>query len=533
LGSNSGSRLGFALRALKLATVIVIASISAIACFTEDAKVREELWLPKPPIATPTRSDATGDYFTLTQKEGRQQALPGATLTPVIGYDGRWPGPTIVARRGRPTHLTIQNELNRPTTTHNHGHKVEARSDGHPADFVWPNTSKEYVYPNDQNAGTYWYHDHTMRNTGRNVYWGLAGFYIIKDDFWDALKLPSGEFDVPLLIQDRKFNGVEEKVTSYLGAPRSDPNDTNMSYPAIGTGGFGDTACVNGACAYPGSRGVRMEVAARKYMFRLLNGSDQRTFRIQFRITNPELGRDEGNLPFAVVASDGGLLPFPVAKFTLLLAPAERFAIVFDFTNYPVGTIIEMQNAFNINPPAPQNLPVPNIMEFRIAKEAVDDSTIPTEMLPIERFDPTKADVKRTIVFGRHDGTAVDGLAGGGVSRWTINGREFDPGRIDFRGVLGQTELWEITNETNVEHTIHVHLAQFQVVELDGSRPPNEYLGWKDTLLIPVKGVGGGGSAKIMMRWESFTGVYVFHCHTLIHEDTEMMSQIEIVAPPP
>jgi spore coat protein A len=471
-----------------------IIGILASACVEPappDAELREEFLLPIPPVAQPTRSDASGDYYTITQRPAVQQVVPRAEATPIEGYNGTWPGPTIVAHRGRPSIVTQTNQLGHPITVHNHGHKAPPQDDGHPADLVAPGASREYRYPNDQAAGTFWLHDHTMNVTGPNLWNGLASMYIIKDDIWDRLNLPSGEFDVPLIIQDRKFHG-----------------DGTFNYPSPP---FGDVACVNGA------RTPRMQVARRRYLFRLLNGSDHRVFRMLMQPFNYERGVSAPYVPFKVVASDGGLLSRSVYKEALVIAPAERYAIVVDFSNYPVGSSVVMRNTFAVPPP---QLPLADIMRFDIVRDAPDDSSPTPDVLlptPIERFDPDKADVTRVVELGRADSDVPD------HGNWQINGKMYDPARIDFRAKLGQTEVWNLVNSTNANHTIHVHLVQFQIIELEGGLPPEEQRGWKDTVLLTPN-----VNAKIMMRWEGYKGLYVFHCHIIGHEDQAMMAQIEV-----
>lgn len=465
----------------------------ASACFIGEVndRPRTELPLPIPPTLKPTSSDATADYYTITQRPGLQQVFPTGPATPIEGYEGTWPGPTLRVRRGRPAVVNQINNLSHPVVVHNHGHKVEAASDGHPVDFVMPGQSREYRYPNDQPAGTFWLHDHTVHVTSKNVWRGLAMYYIIDDDVWDSLNLPSGQYDVPLLIQDRAFNADQ---TLFIPIPQ-----------------FGNVGCVNGV------RIPTFKVARRKYLFRVLNGSDHRIFRLFVQQANTEQGRDTNYEWFKVVASDGGLLPRSVDRQDILLSPAERYAIVFDFSRYPVGTQLRMRNN---EPPPPGREPISDVMRFEVDREAPepDTSVVPNELVPIERLDPAQAVVTRHIDFGRND--SEDAFAGG---NWFINGHAYDPARIDFRGKLNTSEIWEITNSSQFSHSLHVHLAQFQLLDVDGAAPQPEQMGWKDTVLVRSR-----ATARFIVKWESFTGIYVFHCHLIGHEDNAMMGQIEI-----
>ncbi len=503
-----------------------VAALIATACIVpEDASPREEFEIPIPEVLEPKR-DADGDHYDLRQQEGLQTLLPNRPPSRILGYNAKWPGPTIVARANRPTYVTIHNDLNRRLTTHNHGLTVEARWDGHPADFVMPKTAKTYRYPNAQHASTYWYHDHTWLSTARNVWWGLAGLYIIKDDLWDSLNLPSGKYDVPLLLQDRMFEGPEG--VGYLESPRKSAEDElDLFYPAVGGGAYGDVTCVNGVCSHPapstyGPFGPRMNVEARKYLFRLVNGSDHRIYRLALREYNPELVRDVFFTNFTIVAGDGSLLEAPVPKNTLMIGPAERYAMIVDFSRFKVGSTVIMEN---LDPPI-VGRPMPFVMSFHVTEPAKepDTSVIPTKMLTIPRFDPAKADVKRTIVLGKSDGDAVTFRQGFGGNNWTINERMYDPGRIDFQGKLGQTEVWDILNPTNNDHNIHLHLVQFQIISTNGAMPPPEATGWKDTVTVRAR-----ENAQIMLKWEGYPGVFVFHCHVIGHEDNAMMAQYEIL----
>jgi len=177
--------------------------------------------LPVPPVARPTNGTAGTDRYLITQRMAEAEILPGIR-TPVMGYDGIFPGPTIAARRGRPVVVRHRNELPVPTVAHLHGGHTPAAADGWPLDLLLPvgNTAgwahhgmvgdlaageREYRYPMTQRAATLWYHDHRMDFTGPAVYHGLAGFHIVRDDEEDALPLPRGPRELPLMICDRAF----------------------------------------------------------------------------------------------------------------------------------------------------------------------------------------------------------------------------------------------------------------------------------------------------------------------------------------
>ncbi len=242
--------------------------------------------LPIPPVLKPVRTTSDTDYYEITQRVARQEILPGVK-TEVWGYDGIFPGPTILSRRGRRTVVTHRNELPVPTVVHLHGGRTPAEHDGYPTDLVLPvggwrhgdhhgggnvsQDSKEYVYPLDQPAATLWYHDHRMDFTGPQVYKGLAGFHLVHDDVEDALPLPRGEREVPLMIADRAF--AADGAFDY---PSLDPTlrDQPASRRSFMSGVLGDCVLVNGA-PWP-----VLEVTNTRYRFRLLNASNARRYRL-------------------------------------------------------------------------------------------------------------------------------------------------------------------------------------------------------------------------------------------------------------
>src|SRR4029453_19340332 len=153
---------------------------------------RFQVPLPIPRVLMPTRADSTTDYYDIEQRQARVEIIPGRQTT-IWGYDGTFPGPTIKARRGRTVVVRHTNRLATPTVVHLHGGVSPPESDGFPMDHIMPGESRTYAYPNAQRAATLWYHDHAMDRTGRNIYMGLAGLYLIEDDEERALGLPSDQ----------------------------------------------------------------------------------------------------------------------------------------------------------------------------------------------------------------------------------------------------------------------------------------------------------------------------------------------------
>jgi spore coat protein A len=464
--------------------------------------------LPVPPVALPTGTDASGaTLYTITQRVAEQEILPGVR-TPVFGYDGVFPGPTLETRRGAPVVVRHRNELPVPTVVHLHGGHVAHEDDGWPLDLVLPVGAappapahhamtgdlaageRAYRYPMDQRAATLWYHDHRMDFTGPAVYRGLAGFHLVRDEIEDALPLPRGDRELPLLIADRAF--AADGSFTYPSLDR-----TLRSVPGVEAdwmeGVLGDVVLVNGA-PWPVH-----EADAARYRLRILNAANARRFRLALQVPG---GPD---LPLVQIGSDGGLLAAPVAHRTLDVAPGERFDVVVDLSAVPVGTEVTMVNLLGSGTTR-------DVLRFRVVRAGRDDSAVPERLADVER--PRPGPVRRDFVFAR--GPVGDHRG------WTINGRAFDPGAALADVPLGETETWRF--RTDVHHPVHVHLDPFQVLGRDGRGPGPSDAGWKDTV-----DVRPGEIVDVAVRFTGHRGRYVLHCHNLEHEDMAMMATIRTV----
>jgi len=325
-----------------------------------------------------------------------------------------------------------------------------------------------------------------MDRTGENIYRGLAGFYIIDDEEELALPLPRGACDVPLLLQDRAFEA-----------------DGSLHYDTGGHMGFeGDVMLVNGV-PWP-----RMDVATRKYRFRILNGSNARLFQLAL----------SDRQPLTVIGTEGGLLAEPVLVKNLPLAMAERAEIIIDFNRYPIGTKIFLLNVREKHELAP-------LMRFDVVKSESDDAQIPSRLTDPGFFARPKGANSRIWEFRAN----FNPSAGGPPIMWTVNGKRFDADRTDANVQLGEIELWRFRNHGFLflgrPHPAHVHLSHFQILERNGKPPLLHESGWKDTVALDP-----GEEVLVMIRFEQFRGRYMLHCHNLEHEDHAMMSRFDIVA---
>ena len=434
--------------------------------------------LPVPAVLTPTSTDATTDYYTLTERTANASIIPGKT-TPVWTYNGvdngNYLGPTIKATSGRQVKIHMVNNLTESTALHLHGAHVASASDGGPMDLVAPGGSRDYTYPNNQSARTQWYHDHAMDNTATHVYKGMAGMYLISDPQEAALNLPSGANDVPLVLQDRQFNS--DGTLAY-----------SLDSSSIRDGFMGDTQLVNGAPQ------PYLKVGTRKMRFRVLNGSNARYYTL--KLSNSQ--------PIIQIGNESGLRSAPLSLTSITLAPAERADIVIDFSKLAVGTSVTLQNGSGYNNGA-------DLMRFDVNTAVTDNSTVPATLRPFTALNPADSSVNRTFTIAQNNGT------------WTFNNQVYGMTRIDADVKLGATETWTFDNRSGQDHPIHLHDINFQVLSIGRGAPPANANQWKETVNVPA-----WSSATILIKFVDFTGTYVFHCHILEHEDKGLMGQFRV-----
>jgi len=426
--------------------------------------------MPVPRELSPTRTRDGIDIYQIPIQAAEAEFRAGHP-TPVRTYGGRFVGPTIRAKTGRPVRITFANQLDVASNVHLHGGHVPTISDGHPMDVIAPGQSRTYDYPNSQQGATLWYHDHAHHLEAENVYYGLHGFYIIEDDAERDLNLPTGEFDVPIMLRDAQLDANGDLVF-----PSMNPRDRT-------------TILANGVVT------PHFEVAARKYRFRFLNSANDRIFRLTL-----------GGADLTQISSDGGLLPAPVRRNEIVLGSAERTDVVIDFSRHPVGSHLVL---YDVSGP---------VLRFDVTRTATDRSSVPARLRPLPALP--SAIVERDVVF-KFD---VSGAAPVGM----INSVAYDdPNRVDFKVKRGTTEIWRVRNddvELAAPHTFHMHLEQFRVLDRNGAPPTPDDAGRKDTVFV-----GPGETVRVQVTFTEFLGKYVYHCHYLEHSALGMMAQMEIV----
>ena len=425
-----------------------------------------------PPTLHPTSTTATEDLYDLAIREGKAEIIPG-TLTPVYGYDGVYPGPTIRARKGRQSVVRVANRLGFEQNIHLHGGITPAASDGHPMQLIDPGGSFTYTYTNIQDAATLWYHDHAHGLSSRTMFYGLAGFYIVEDDLERTLELPSGDFDVPLVIQDRAFN-----------------EDGSLRYTENIDEGFqGDTIVVNGNVS------PRFAVKRALYRLRFLNASNARDYSL--RLSN--------GAPLIQVAGDGGLIEAPVSRTAVPLAPAERIDVIVDFRRVRAGTQVRLTNGLGSDGTA-------EVLRFDVTNANADSGRIPSAMRPREPISAPVATRRWDLNFSTS-----------GSPEWQISGIGFDMDRIDARPRLGTTERWLFVNGSHRAHPMHIHGVHFRVLDRSTGAVHAGDRAWKDTVMVGI-----GETVIVQPRFAPYPGRFVFHCHNLEHQDKAMMLQLEV-----
>lgn len=457
----------------------------------------------------------------LNAVKGKRQILPGEA-TRVWEYQGKvlngpadalriipdsYLGPIFNLTKGQKIRVHFTNDLSEPSIVHWHGLHVPVEADGHPRLAINPGETYIYDFTVLDRAGTYWYHPHPHGRTGPQVYYGLAGLFLINDDEERSLGLPTGEFDLPVVIQDRLFDNENQLIYGGSGMM-----DQMMGF-------LGNRVLVNGQPDF------NLQVSTRPYRLRLHNGSNSRIYK---------LGWEDGS-PITVIATDGGLLEQPIQKEYITLAPAQRIELWIDFSGRKLGDQVSL---INLPSAAPGGGTVFPVMTVEIDRVETVSAPLPGRFSPLNLRQETNAKNSRSprefsMVMGR-------GMV------WTINGRTFEMTNTakDEIVKLGDLEVWQFSNQSGggmgmmgsgmaLPHPMHVHGLQFQIIsrEIDSTgRAAWDTLsdgfidqGWHDTVLVMP-----GENVKILLKFEDFPGIYLYHCHNLEHEDMGMMRNYRV-----
>ncbi|HEX2271293.1 MAG TPA: multicopper oxidase domain-containing protein, partial [Pyrinomonadaceae bacterium] len=389
----------------------------------------------------------TGSDLNIAMREACVPILPGP-CTKMWTYDGMFPGPTIRRPSGVTTRVTFSNELPSSvgsTTVHHHGNHSASRFDGQPAEhLIAPGQKDTYTYDfmedgQPERAAFQWYHDHRMDVTGRNVWMGLAGMFVLDDKFDAKLGLPKGAYDVPLMVVDRTFD---------------QNNQLNYKFNSIGD--LGNQILVNGVPS------PYFEVADRKYRFRILNASNFREYRFQ-------LSED---MEMIQIATESGLLPQPLRRKSIVLGPAERAEVIIDFKGQ-LGRNITLSNTLDpIIDETPATVPR-EVMQFRVnRRNGKDNSRVPSELRPVPTTFGEPSETRVWVLGGSPGLGATRRKDEGNPPRnilWLINGQPFDHTRVDAQPKLNSTERWIFVNNTITLHRVHIHDVDWKIVSRSGT----------------------------------------------------------------
>ena len=488
-GASSASLLVslFVLSRLGLLERIVISIITVGAPSTNVDSLVTGRRLPIPELLV---GDMIGEQrvFNLTIQHGTMEYVSGQQ-TPTSGYNGEILGPTLVMNKGDDVVINVTNDLGEPTTTHWHGLHLPAVMDGGPHQRIEDGQTWRANFTIFNEAATYWYHPHLEGKTSEHVYSGLAGLFIVRDEATDKLDIPRryGIDDIPLIIQDKFFN-----------------DDGSFNYPGTSTGVKGDIILVNGAIT------PVLEAPAQIVRFRLLAGSNARIYNFGFSD-----GRQ-----FYQIGTDGGLLEAPVPLTRLLLSTGERAEILVDFSADEsqevrlVSYSSERKNIDALWAKDKMDISTFDILTIKVIAATENAVTrLPESLVTIARLDESQVDMARSFKLQ--------------MVSFRINGQSMDMNRIDETIKLNDTEIWEITNQSEMAHPFHIHDIQFLILTRNGSRPAENERGWKDVVLVKPQ-----ETVRLIAQFSDFADPntpFMYHCHILEHEDGGMMGQFVVV----
>jgi blue copper oxidase len=441
-------------------------------------------------------------------------------------------GPIIRVRQGQRLKVNFTNDLPEDTTVHFHGPCIPSNMGGHPhgTDVVHPGKKFTYEFDILDPASPYWFHPHPDLRTAFQVYFGMAGLCLISDDLEVQAGLDTGEYDVPLVIQDRSFDANNQFV--YLST-----NMGMMGMMGMMEGFLGDRILVNGKPDFV------QTLAPGTYRLRLYNGSNARTYRLAW----------QDGTPLLVLGTDGGWLPKPVQRNYVMLAPAERMDLWVDFSARKEGTELVMQSLpflsgmmggmmgggmmgggmgrgmmggmMSGTSALPQGASF-QVFKIRIAGTKKRPLVLPTTLAgaaPFQLKDAVNINTPRMIYLGMQR------------MIWTLNGRVFELDAVapDEYLPFEQLEVWDFVNNTMIAHPMHIHNVQFNVIDRQSNMSASaDYQtiragfvdeGWKDTVLVMP-----GERVRILVKFLTYSGMFMYHCHILEHESMGMMRNLMV-----
>jgi spore coat protein A len=472
--------------------------------------------LPVPEIMRPSGPHHS---LTVTMREIHTKVHRDVPPTRMWSYGPNAVAPVIEARSNQPLEITWVNQLPAQhflpidyslhgsghdvpevrTVAHVHGAKTQSKNDGYPEDWFPVGQRKTCTYPMQQEATALWFHDHAMGLNRLNTYAGLVGMLLVRDEKEDALHLPSGKYEVPLILYDRDF--TKDGQLSYDVSP----DEKSPWIPEFSADGL----LVNGKIK------PYLEVEPRLYRFRVLNAANSRFYTLSLT----------GNASFTQIGTDQGLLPAPVQQQRLILGCAERADILIDFAKL-AGQNIYLRTG------------VQDMMQFRVATRATStaNNTPPAALPPIARIPERAAVQTRNIELHEYQDQYKHTMV------MLINRKHWHEPTTE-KPKLNTTEIWNFINFTEDTHPMHIHLVRFQILDrrlfdleellfnkklrylAEAEKPAPHEMGWKDVVQCPYSMM-----TRVIMKFEGYPGKYLYHCHILEHEANDMMRPFEVVA---
>jgi suppressor of ftsI len=433
-------------------------------------------------------SAVAGQYSATLSVSPASVTLLDGSSTALWLYNGLFPGPVVNAREGDHVRIAVENRLPIDTTVHWHGLRVPPDQDGSPMDPVPPGTMREYEFDIPTGtAGTYWYHPHAHGTTAEQVSRGLAAPFIVRAANDPLAGIP----EVTMLV-----TGIRLDASAQVSP--NGPND-------FAVGRQGEVLLVNG-----GRLPVHTVRPGATQRWRILNATSAHYLRLAL----------DGHA-FTLVGTDGGLLTSPVGPLPeILVAPAQRIEVIVIASTAPgarftLRALRYATDAMGMGTYANEDL----LTLATTSESPAGAADLPASLRPIA--DPGPAVARKRVVLTQSGMGMMGGMAG-----FLINGRSFDMNRVDFVSLAGDVEAWDIVNDTLMDHPIHIHGTQFQLVSRAsaGIVAPAPYAAWIDTVNVP-----SGTAVTIRMR-QDFVGKRMVHCHILEHEDAGMMAVLEVKA---
>lgn len=430
------------------------------------------------PFRDPPQLISRNGVFNVTLVASQQTVMIGGKPVLAMVYNGSYVGPTLRVRPGDTLIVNLVNHLNETTNLHFHGMHVSPSGN---ADNVFRSIpsgqSFRYVVhiPMDQPTGTYWYHSHDMTQGEEQVFGGLSGAIIV-----DGLRplLPPAlrhitehTFD----LKDFQVNDQGEIVSSNIDSNAPTTRTVNGQIDPVLTMRPGETQLWHLA-----------NVGADIFYDLRLDGS-----------------------VFHVIAEDGHPVDSVWIANDLVMPPGKRYDVLVQAGRAGVSQLRTL--AYSTGPDGDD---YPDDVLATIVTQGAHErpARLPQRVEPFRdlRRDPIAA--SKTLVFSENPDT----------DQFYINGKQFDPNRVDVVARLGTTQEWTIVNTTGEQHPFHLHTDPFQVVSING-QPYNAH-SYQDTVVLRVH-----GEVQILVHFSDFTGTTVFHCHIMHHEENGMMGMLQII----